>query len=227
MTRCLRHPSALSQRKLGWDPGLIVFIPRLDRGTLADFKYLAKRELIPYMSNNAKMARPYARAVFEYAQEHKSTQQWAQMFALLAKAFTDPNLLRVVKNPNVEPQVLTDICIALGKDQLDSEQRNFIKILAHEDRLFLTPEIARQFAALKAEAEKVINAEVTCAQDLSAEDQKKLIAALSKRFNREVTLTIKVNPELISGCEIRIGDEVIENTVRAQIKRLRESLIQY
>ncbi len=179
------------------------------------------------MSNNAKMARPYARAAFEYAQEHKTVEQWSKMFSVLASAFADPTLLRVIKNPNIEPRILSDICISLGKDQFKKEECNFIKILANEDRLSLLPEIDRQFAELKAEAEKIINAEVTCAQELSAEEEKKLIAALSKRFNSEVTLSLKVNPELISGCVIRVGDEVIDNSVKGQLIRLHEGLIQY
>lgn len=177
------------------------------------------------MSHLAKLARPYAKAVFETAIEEKAIQNWMETLKTLAAAVDAPELTKIIKDPRVEPDQLSDILIALGKNTFSKTQCNFIRILSENKRLELLPEIATQFANMRAAMEKIVEAKVTSAVPMSEDYEKKLIDTLSKKLNCQIVLDTTVNPELLGGVIIQIGDKVFNASLREQLKRMRSSLL--
>ena len=97
-------------------------------------------------------------------------------------------------------------------------------VLADNHRLELLPEIATQFEALKAEAEKTLDVEITAAVELTDRQVDAYTHALRQRFDQDVNVSVDVNPELVGGAVIRAGDTVIDGSVRGRLARLVESL---
>ncbi len=105
------------------------------------------------MAETSTLARPYARAAFEYAREHDALAQWSEQLATVAAVAADDGLQSVLDNPSMtaeqQARTVTEVC----GDALGAEAKNFISILAANKRLALLPEIYQQFARFKANLE--------------------------------------------------------------------------
>ena len=172
------------------------------------------------MAEISTIARPYAEAVFELAHQASQLQKWADMLNFSAAVAADSEMAAIVGNTNLSKDQLSKLFINVCDDQLDAEGQNFIKLLVENRRLSVLQEIALQFDALKAEAEKTIEAEIIAAYEVSAAQQKQIADKLKKRLGREVTLTCRVDPGLLGGAIIKAGDMVIDGSTQGQIQRL-------
>lgn len=108
--------------------------------------------------------------------------------------------------------------------QLDEEARNFVRLLVDYRRLSLLPEIRELYETMRAEAEGRLEVDVRTAFPLDARQREMLVAALKRRFGREVNLAETVDPDLIGGVEIRAGDLVIDGSVRGRLAALAAQL---
>jgi len=113
---------------------------------------------------------------------------------------------------------------ALSAAQLQEEQRNFLALLAHNGRLPLLPAIAVQYEALRAEAERVADVQVSSAQALSAEQAATLKSALERRLGRAVRLHESVDATLLGGAVVQFGDFVVDGSLRRRVERLAASV---
>lgn len=173
-------------------------------------------------------ARPYANAVFEFAQaEEKTLANWNHALDLLASITADPQFAAFSSNPRVTSEQLQEVvfetaakAVGVSVDKLHPPFINLIKLLARNGRLDAAPEIARIFAARRAEAESVIEAEMVTADKISEAQRKKFSTALKKKLGRTVQLEFVVDEELIGGAIVRAGDWVIDGSVRAQLEQL-------
>lgn len=172
------------------------------------------------MAEISTIARPYAEAVFDLAQEASQLQKWADMLQFATTVATDAEMSAYLDSANLSKEQLSELFVSVCADQLDSEGQNLIKLLVENHRLSVLPEISLQFEALKAEAEKTIEAEIFAAYKVSAAQQKKIAEKLKKRLGREVTLTCHVDNNLLGGAIIKAGDMVIDGSTQGQIQRL-------
>jgi F-type H+-transporting ATPase subunit delta len=101
---------------------------------------------------------------------------------------------------------------------------NLVKVLAENGRLSILPVIAAQFETLKAQAESVIEATITSAQALTQAQIDDLVAGLKSKFKRAVTVNVAVDPELIGGAVIAIGDQVIDGSIKGRLERMSFAL---
>ena len=109
-------------------------------------------------------------------------------------------------------------------DELDDHGRGFLKLLAENKRLELLPEIHEQFQALRAEWERTLEVEVVSAYELDDADAERLKTRLAERYDRQVSMTSRVDSSLIGGAVIRAGDTVIDGSVRGRLGKLAEQL---
>ena len=121
------------------------------------------------MAEISTIARPYAQAIFELAQEQSKLQQWSDMLQLAAQLAGNEDMQAVMGNTSVTKAQLTELFLGICGNNLTDEGANLIKLLVENRRLSVLPEIAQQFETLKAEAEKTIEAEVVSAFEVSAE----------------------------------------------------------
>lgn len=170
------------------------------------------------------LARPYAKAAFEFASAAKQSDAWSNMLALAAAFVDSPEVIAQLRNPALTWERKAELLAELCGDRIDEPFRNFVVALGENDRLELLPTVREQFEELKAEAERSIEVEIETAHELSAEQLQTLAAALSKRLDRTVQPTPVVNPALIGGLIVRAGDLVIDGSVRGKLNQLAEAL---
>jgi len=176
------------------------------------------------MAEISTIARPYAEAIFELAQEQSKLQAWSDMLQAAAQVAGDENMQSVIGNTSVTKEQLVELFLSVCGKSLTKEGENLIKLLVENRRLTVLPEIAQQFETLKAEAEKTIEAEVIAAFEVSAEQQKLLQQQLKKRLGREVSLTCRVDESLLGGAVIKAGDTVIDGSTLGQLRKLSTNL---
>jgi F-type H+-transporting ATPase subunit delta len=170
--------------------------------------------------NVTSIARPYAIAAFECALAKNALPAWQELLQTAAIVSQDPLMIRIMASPDVNKTQLADLFCDVLTSELDAEKKNFICLLAEHKRFPVLPEMAKQFAQLRAEHEKQATVEVVSAVPLDAQQQAKLTEALAKRLHLTVSLTCSVNPELIGGAIVKMGDKVIDGSVRGKLQRL-------
>ena len=175
------------------------------------------------MAERVTTARPYAKAAFEYARQHKQFARWSQVLQIAAGVVSDAGVQKLLANPLVSAAQLVDLIAdiagtSLGK--LDTESRNFLETLAHNRRLGLLPEITEVYETLRAEVENIADVEVVSAFPLEDKQRERLAQALQKRLRCEIRLTCAVDPNLIGGAIVRAGDLVIDGSLRARLDQL-------
>jgi len=176
------------------------------------------------MSESITTARPYAQAAFEEAQKLGELKGWSEVLLALADAVSHSEVRAVVTSPRVQKIQIEKLMEGFLGSKASVQQRNFVRLLAENQRLLLLPEIVVLFEALRAEAEKTVNVVVDSAFELSAAQQEKIVKALKTRLGREIKLVCKVNKELLGGVVIRAGDKVIDGSARTRLGEMANAL---
>lgn len=177
------------------------------------------------MADKSTIARPYALAAFELANEQKDLANWSDMLVFAAIVAADKTMQSYIGNPRVDQETLTRMMIEVCADQLNDMGQNFIKVLVANKRLDVLSEIVVLYNEFRADAEKTIDAEVISAFPLSDAQQNTLIKGLKKRLGREVNLVSKVDENLLGGAIVRAGDLVIDGSVSGQLDKLATELM--
>jgi F-type H+-transporting ATPase subunit delta len=175
------------------------------------------------MAELSTLARPYAKAAFEYAMEAGDLQGWSDSLGTASSVAKQSSVDQLLSSPSStsaeQAAALTGIC----GESLGSAGKNFICILSENRRLKLLPQIAHQFEIMKANQEKAIEVDVVSAQPLDEEQQEKLTQALSKKLERKVNMQVSLDKSLLGGAVIRAGDTVIDGSIRGRLTKLAES----
>lgn len=180
------------------------------------------------MAENLTLARPYAEAAFQLAKEAGATgdglASWSAALARLAGVASHPAMAECIGNPRLTPAQLAQLCFDAAGAELSVEQQNFVRTLVENQRLTVLPEISKLFDALKAGAEGIKQAEIVSAFPIDEAAQKNLVADLEHKFGCRINATIRLDPELIGGVRIAIGDEVIDASVRGKLAAMAATL---
>ncbi len=176
------------------------------------------------MAQLSNIARPYAQAVFEIAQESADFDAWSQNLQLVSEIVSNPNMSAVIEDPRIGRSATLDLVLEIGGEALSEQTRNLIRVLAHYRRLAAVPAIAHQYESLRAQAEGIIEAELESAYPMSQEQEDVVADALQSRLGRKIRLKSKVNEDLIGGAVIKAGDWVIDGSVRARLDKLASAL---
>lgn len=175
------------------------------------------------MAENVTVARPYAEAVFRLAREQGKLATWSESLAMLAAIAANAEVAACVGNPNLPAALKADL-VASAAGPLAAEVGNFLKVLAASDRLGLLPEIGQFFETLKAAEEGVKEAVVYSAFPLDAAQQQKLLGELETHFKTKLSPEIKLDPELIGGIKVVVGDQVLDASVRGKLAAMATAL---
>jgi F-type H+-transporting ATPase subunit delta len=175
------------------------------------------------MSELTTVARPYAKAAFDYAVEANAVEAWLEMLVFAAEVSKDATIESYLSG-GASVEQAQDIFINVCGEQLNSNGQNLIKVMAENQRLLVLPQVLVQFGELKAEYEKEIAVDVKSAVKLKAADKKAISAALEKRLARKVKLNCSVDKKIVSGVIIKAGDMVIDGSVRGKLNRLATTM---
>lgn len=177
------------------------------------------------MADNASIARPYAKAVFDLAQETNSFESWGAALAQLSAISQDDSFSALVNDPRVDGNKLADLLIDLVKDVLPEGGNNFVNLLVQNDRLMALAGIQQQFGELVAKAKASVNAEVLTAKALTEDQKSALAGALEARLGLKVNLEETVDASLVGGAIIKAGDLVIDGSAKGRIEKLTTALM--
>lgn len=175
------------------------------------------------MSELTTVARPYAKAAFDFAVENGALEKWNDMIAFAAAVATDATMATFLSSAETLEKK-TDVYVQVCGEQLDENGQNFVRLMAENGRLKALPAVLALFGELRADYEKEVVVEVTSATKLLKKQQDELVKALEKRFSRKVKLNCTVDDSIVGGLYIKAGDTVIDGTVRGKIDRLAHAL---
>jgi F-type H+-transporting ATPase subunit delta len=176
------------------------------------------------MAEPSTVARPYAEAAFRLADEAGALAKWSEMLGALAMVATDARVRGAAADPNLGHEQVAGLFIAILAGRLNAEAENFVRVLAHNGRLELLPQMREQFEALKNEREGVLEAEVHSAFELSPAQVADLAQRLEKKTGRKVRTKVHLDKDLIAGVRIVLGDKVIDGSARGQLGALETAL---
>ena len=176
------------------------------------------------MADEATIARPYARAAFEHAVGAGQLAAWGEVLERASLVLADARVQPLIGNPHVPRAELVAFVVELAGAGGNEQAGNFFRLLADNGRLALLPQIAAQYAALRAEVENTVDVTVTSAMPLTAEQSAKLTEALTRRLRRTVRLAATVDPALIGGAIVRAGDFVVDGSLRGRVERLGNTM---
>ena len=176
------------------------------------------------MAENTTIARPYAEAAFAMADAGGSLGAWAKALDALAEVGGHPEVRAAIGNPRVTGEQAYGLFASLSGDALTADVQKFLRVLIENGRLEVLPEIRELFQELKNEREGMVDAEVESAFELDPAQMSELVAQLERRFKRKVKPVVAIDKELIGGVRVKVGDEVIDSTVRAQLAAMEAAL---
>ena len=130
--------------------------------------------------------------------------------------------LQAVKGTNEEQK---DTVVEIFKDTLDKDMINLIRLLVDRDRTWYLKDILRVYIGLADEKLGIQKAEVYSARKLSKEDLQRIADAIGKKQNKKIILRNIVDPSLIAGIKVKVGNTVTDITMKSQIENLRQALL--
>jgi F-type H+-transporting ATPase subunit delta len=176
------------------------------------------------MAELATIARPYAEALFQSAKPDDFAGYLEQLNEL-AQLAALPEIAALSNNPKVSADDLSKLLSGMVKTKLDGKVASFLNLVNQNHRLSAVPEIAHQFEAMKNKSEGAAEVNITSAFPIEGSALSDLLSSLKKRFGgKELRPTIQVDPTLIGGVRIQVGDEVMDSSVKAQLAQMQASL---
>lgn len=178
------------------------------------------------MAELSTIARPYAEALFAAATAAGADARasWGARVEELAALTTHPQVAQIVADPNLGDARTFDLLAGLLKSSLPDGVANFLRTLIGNGRLAALPEIARQYRILKNEAEGVADCLIETAYAMSEAQVAELLGLLTKKFGLRLKPEVKVDPALIGGVRVTVGDHVLDTSVRTQLARMQAAL---
>lgn len=177
------------------------------------------------MAEITTVARPYAEAAAALAREDGSWTAWSAMLELLTEVTAEPRLAALMANPAVPAERLAKIILAVCGARLTAEGANFVRLLADNKRLGSLPEIARLFLERWAAQEGRLEARISTAYPLSDSQLARLVAKLEARFGARVDAVQETDADLIGGLIVRVGDEVMDASMRGKLEGIAATLV--
>jgi F-type H+-transporting ATPase subunit delta len=176
------------------------------------------------VAERATIARPYAKAAFEYARAANAMPGWSEALANAAKIVSDPRVAALTKSPRVTSNVLVEFIAEFEGPKPDPQFQSFVRLLAENHRLLLLPDIAAHYEELRAAEENTVDVDVISAVALTGAQADKLKTALGARLKRQVRMQNSVDPTLLGGAVVRAGDLIIDGSLKGRLERLSTEL---
>lgn len=175
------------------------------------------------MAELTTLARPYAKAAFEFARESKDLDGWSSSLAIVAAVSKNEKVAKLLDSPTLTAEqkaaTLTELC----GDKLQAKVKAFVGVLAENKRLGLIGNISELFENLKAQQEKFSDVRVVSAFALDSGVEKALAEKLKTVLLSDVALKTEIDKSLIGGVIVRSGDTVIDGSLRGRLNKLAEN----
>lgn len=176
------------------------------------------------MAEISTIARPYAVAAYKLGKSQKALAKWSEMLGFATAVANNAQMQAYIQDPKVVSSDLQAAFLKVCGDKLNENAQNLIKVLVEYGRLSILPEITSAFEELKAQDEGVLDAQIIAAAKISDKEVKDLVGRLETKFGKKITANVAVDPEIIGGIKIVVGDTVIDASVKGQLQNLAYAL---
>jgi F-type H+-transporting ATPase subunit delta len=176
------------------------------------------------MAESVTIARPYAQAVFRLAKEKQSQTEWSGRLSRLAVIAQDPEMGRVIGNPELSARQVADLFISLSGEPENPELASFIALLAENGRFAVLADISAIFESLKNEDQGIMEALITSAFPIDEQALTALLVRLETLFGGRLQGRVEVDPSLIGGVRVKVGDRVFDDSVRGKLDAMAATL---
>lgn len=174
------------------------------------------------MAELATIARPYAEALYKACgSEAKTVLGWLDELACVA---AEPQLLQFARSPKATSEQIYGVISGVMKNALDAYGQNFLRMVIDNNRLGFLPEIAAQFRALANAKSGSSDAVVYSAFPIDGAALAETARVLEQRFGRKLNVSVALQPDLIGGIRVVIGDEVLDTSVKARLEQMKMAL---
>jgi F-type H+-transporting ATPase subunit delta len=177
------------------------------------------------MARSTTAARRYAEAAFELATRDDQLDQWGEGLAFAAQVLTDPRVLPKIDNPARPLAERRDLIAKLLTGRVPDAVIRLASLLAQRGSVERIQGVAAEYRRLLDRHRGVVEARVTSAQPLSPDETEAVRAWVTKRTGKDVNLTANVDEGLIGGLTVRVGDTLLDASVRGRLERLRNQLV--
>lgn len=171
------------------------------------------------------VSKSYCDAIFSLAQEEGKLDLYKEQLDLVAENVKqDANYRAVMAHPKISKEEKKELLVKVYGNILDPMLLNFLKLLVDKGRFRFLEEITKEYTK---EYNKVNNIQVVyvkSATSLSEEEVSRLKATLEKKLNKKVDFVLSVDSDLIAGIRMKINDQIIDNSARGKLERLKESV---
>jgi F-type H+-transporting ATPase subunit delta len=169
-------------------------------------------------------AKRYAQAAFEIAREQGEVLAWRDALNQIALFMSDPEVRRVLENTRVGQEPKQNLIVTALGDTLPLAL-NLARLLVRKHRTALAPDIAGYFEQLMEQERGVSRVRAITAVPMNDAERDALTQRLREQTGNEVILQIEVDPSLIGGLVLQIGDRLIDASTRGRLQAMRESLV--
>jgi F-type H+-transporting ATPase subunit delta len=174
------------------------------------------------MAELATIARPYAEALFKAtSKDLNGAAVWVDALSAVAQ---NAQLQQFADSPKASTDQVFDLIASVAKVDLPESAKNFLRTVIENGRLNALPEMAIQFRALKNAQSGSSDAVVYSAFPIDGAALADLAATLEKQFKRKLNLSVVLQPELIGGIRVVVGDEVLDTSVKARLEQMKVAL---
>lgn len=176
------------------------------------------------MAEAITVARPYAEAIYKLAVEMQALDAWSKTLWNLALVANDEQIKAINANPSVSAKQLSNLFLDICGSELTDESRNFVTLMAENGRVDVLPQVSELFEQLKARHDGMLDAKIVSAFAMNDGQLSKLVASLEQKFKRKIEAKVSVDPELIGGVKVEVGDEVLDSSVRGKLEAMAIAL---
>jgi F-type H+-transporting ATPase subunit delta len=170
-------------------------------------------------------ARRYAEAAFEIARRDGTLDRWTDDLRLAADVVAEADVARVVDNPAIPFDARREVLAKLLEPRISPQAFHLTLLLAQRGRLSSTPAVAAEYKRLVDRERGVVVATVTSAVRLEPAELEAIGARVREMTGARAEIAAAVDPDLIGGLTVRIGDRLIDGSVRGRLERLRDRIV--
>jgi F-type H+-transporting ATPase subunit delta len=170
------------------------------------------------------VGRRYAEAVFDLATSEGTEERWQESLESLSSAARDDETRAYFENPAVEDEDKVSALEAILPDRAGEEPRNLTRLLIRRNRFDILPDIFDAFVELRLRAQGIAIADVTTAVEMTDPERQQVSAQLARIMGSQVEVRAHIDGRIVGGLVARIGDQLIDGSVRTQLRELRSSL---
>lgn len=169
-------------------------------------------------------ARRYAEAARSLAERDDSLGDWVDALEAAAARLTEAQVMRVLADPAIPFDDRRRVAEAILGDATKGSTRNLVLLLVRRGRIELLPQVAAEVRRLWEQRQGIVHAVVISAAPLSAAEGDAVRARLATLTGATIETEHQVDPSLLGGILVRMGDRLIDGSVRGRLERLRAQL---